>query len=98
MPPARPVPPPPAPVELAARLLELLERSAPDRLLTDAQAAELLQVSGQFFRRARGRLVELGAAVVELEAAGDGRRPRRRWSRRSLRALPRSRFGERAGR
>jgi len=88
------VPPPkgaqaPAPAsELGQRLLDLLERSADDQLLTDDQAGKLLQISTALLRRNLDWLQAHGAKCVELPGAGTGKRKVRRWSRRSLLELP----------
>lgn len=77
---------------LAARIVEQMFERFEDRYLTDAEAAEFLQVSESTFRRAefRARLFADGAKAYPINARGRGARVAYRWSRRGLLDLARS--------
>ena len=94
-PPILTVGPPPGPgpetghLDRLARLLEQLPLIS-DQMLTDRQAAELLSVKPDYFRKCAAELIAAGARVLQLRGEGTGGRCVRRWSRTGLLELMRS--------
>lgn len=83
--------------QVTDEVMQLLVDRFSEQLLTDKQAAALLQVSlAAFIRREfKAELLAAGAKVFPLPVRGKGERINYRWSRLSLLALPR-RIGARA--